>query len=98
MIYSAWGENGVANNFKAGIGPPCYANGKPYDEEMLELTGARELIWTVEADSWEDACTKYHEYQGWEPYVPMRYDDEHLSSDHARPEAAGPGSSGEFGA
>ena len=29
------------------------------------------LIWTVEADSWEEAQTMRHEFLGWEPYEPM---------------------------
>lgn len=33
------------------------------------------LIWTVDADSYNEASTLYHEYMGWEPYRPM---DEHV--------------------
>jgi len=29
------------------------------------------LKWTVEADTWEEAMTKYHEHMGWEPYKPF---------------------------
>ena len=29
------------------------------------------MIWSVEADTWDEACTKYHEYMGWEPYIPF---------------------------
>lgn len=32
---------------------------------------AMEKVWEVEADTWEEACTKYHEYMGWEPYIPF---------------------------
>ncbi len=32
------------------------------------------LLWTVDADSWHEAMTHYHKWQGWKPYVPM--DDE----------------------
>lgn len=35
------------------------------------LLADAELIWTVEADSFEEAQTKKHEYLGWEPYQPM---------------------------
>lgn len=35
------------------------------------LTEGHEKTWEVKAASWEDAMTKYHEYMGWEPYVPM---------------------------
>lgn len=29
------------------------------------------LLRYVDADSWDEACTQYHEYMGYEPYVPM---------------------------
>lgn len=29
------------------------------------------LMWTVEADSWDEAQAKKHEFLGWEPYVPI---------------------------
>lgn len=29
------------------------------------------LVWTVESDSWHDAMTLYHEWQGWKPYLPL---------------------------
>ncbi|MCB1245305.1 MAG: hypothetical protein R3F31_25895 [Verrucomicrobiales bacterium] len=32
------------------------------------------LIWTVEAENWEEAQTKKHHYLGWEPYIPMEED------------------------
>jgi hypothetical protein len=30
-----------------------------------------QLLKVFEAESWEDACRQYHEWQGWEPYKPM---------------------------
>ena len=38
-----------------------------------------ELIWTVEAESWNEACTRYHEFMGYEPYKPMDEQPELLS-------------------
>ena len=32
------------------------------------------LIWTIDAPDWVTACMAYHEFQGWEPYVPMDND------------------------
>ncbi|MCA8987878.1 MAG: hypothetical protein KDA78_09575 [Planctomycetaceae bacterium] len=29
------------------------------------------LIWTVDAGSWLEAMTKYHEWRGWKPYVSL---------------------------
>jgi hypothetical protein len=30
------------------------------------------LVWTVEANSWEEAQSRKHEYLGWDPYKPMK--------------------------
>ena len=37
----------------------------------IALVGPAELVWSVKAESWEQACTAWHEHKGWEPYVPM---------------------------
>ena len=29
------------------------------------------MIWTAEAETWEEACFKRNEYLGWSPYRPM---------------------------
>lgn len=65
MIYTAWGsdEEGCYS-FGPGEHPPRYDNG------TLMFPDA-ELMTTIEAGSWEEACIKYHEFMGWEPYVPM---------------------------
>jgi hypothetical protein len=60
VIYTAWGRDGQANTLTAGEGPP-----QLQDEDNCEL------IWSIEADSWEEANQKYHTLQGWEPYKPM---------------------------
>lgn len=35
------------------------------------LSDGMEKVWEVWAESYEDAMTQYHEYMGWEPYVPV---------------------------
>jgi hypothetical protein len=62
MIYTAWGYNNVANTLIPGDQQPCFLDGTP----DLDAT---ELIWTIEANSWSEACRKYHELQGWEAYT-----------------------------
>lgn len=62
MTYTAWGRDGQAFEFGPGTEPSPV-----WDDE----DGPPEIIWMVEAESWEDACRRYHEFQGWEPYVPM---------------------------
>jgi hypothetical protein len=43
-----------------------------YAERVAELLEAGdELVWTVEADSFEEAMPLYHERMGWEPYRPV---------------------------
>lgn len=31
-----------------------------------------QLVWSVEATSWEDARARMHRYLGWQPYKPAR--------------------------
>ncbi len=42
------------------------------DDVQLHVHVGATLIWSCDAASWEDACTKQHEFLGWEPYKPMR--------------------------
>jgi succinyl-CoA synthetase beta subunit len=58
LIYTAWGEDGHAHTLIGGEGPP------PWQDNS-------ELIWKIEADSWEEAMQKYYTLQGWGLYKPM---------------------------
>jgi hypothetical protein len=58
MRFTAWGKDGYAHTLIEGAGPPRFADGTTDDD-------ASELIWTIEADSWTEANTKYHDLQGW---------------------------------
>ena len=45
-----------------------------------QLEPGATLVWTVDAASWHEATTLYHEWRGWEPYVstdddPVSYSD-----------------------
>jgi hypothetical protein len=64
MIYTAWGKDGEANTLIAGEGPPRFVDGTPFDD-------AQQLIWTIEAESWEEAMQKYDTLQGWGTYRPL---------------------------
>ena len=33
------------------------------------------VIWTVDAASWNEAMTLYHQWRGWKPYFPLDDDD-----------------------
>lgn len=62
MVYSAWGEGGVASTVVPGVTLPDW---------VARTDPGLQLIRTFEADSWEDAMRQYHEWQGWGPYKPM---------------------------
>jgi hypothetical protein len=63
-VFTAWGHGDRASTLIAGEGPPRFADGTRFPD-------CEALVWRIEADSWEDACRRYHELQGWEPYRPM---------------------------
>ena len=62
MIYTAWGKDGRANTLVQGEGRPRFVDGTSFED-------TEELIWRIEAESWEEAMQKYHALQGWEPYT-----------------------------
>jgi succinyl-CoA synthetase beta subunit len=61
MIYTAWGKDGHANIFIGGESVP----------PQLQDEDNSELIWRIEADSWNEAMQKYYALQGWGLYKPM---------------------------
>lgn len=46
----------------------------PANQRPADLTADARLIWTVEADTWENAQTAKHEFLGLEAYQPMETD------------------------
>jgi len=62
MIYQCWSEDGGTelSFFEAGR-----------KDHLAMLGDDAELLYQIQAPTWEDACKKHHEKQGWEPYVPM---------------------------
>jgi hypothetical protein len=67
MIYTAWGQDGRANTLVQGEEAPHFVDGAPFDD-------AAELIWRIEADSYEAAMQKYNDLQGWGTYKPIPLD------------------------
>jgi hypothetical protein len=57
--YTAWDKDGVEFTLIKG------------DQLPACDTVGMQLLKVFEAESWEDACRQYHEWQGWEPYRPM---------------------------
>jgi hypothetical protein len=58
VVYSAWGPEGRAYILAPGEGPPRFDDGTLMDPEARP-------VWRGEADSWEDAVRRYHEFQAW---------------------------------
>lgn len=42
------------------------------DSAREALSPDAKLIWTVEADGWEEACKKRNEFLGWDEYRPLQ--------------------------
>ena len=42
-----------------------------HPQRNLLIEPGAQCVGTVEADSWDEAMTKYHQFMEWEPYVPM---------------------------
>lgn len=65
MIYEAWGSIDTgAHTFSTSEGI----------RDMLSkgmMEEGDEHLFSIRADSWEEAMTIYHEAQGWEPYRPL---------------------------
>lgn len=58
MLFSAWGQNGVADTLVGGVDPPTFANGTRYDPDS-------KLIWLFDAKDWDEAKKIYEALQGW---------------------------------
>ena len=43
----------------------------PETQRPTDLPTDATLLWTTEADTWEEAQRQKQEFLGWEPYVPM---------------------------
>ena len=65
MIYTAWGKDGRANTLIGGEGPL---------PPQLQEEDNSELIWRIEADSYEEAMQQYYDLQGWGIYKPIPTD------------------------
>ena len=66
-LFPAWGKNARSSILVPGKEAPRFAYGTPIEEGL-------ELIWRIDAADWNEAMTRYHELQGWEPYQPLSDD------------------------
>lgn len=62
--YEAW-EDGESLTFS------CPETIEAQKEAGLILPGAKKVFET-DAETWDEAMTRLHEFKGWEPYVPMK--------------------------
>ena len=65
MKYEVWRHEGRA------ICLSFFPVDENYDAHRQSLAPNAELLWAVEADTWDEAMSRYHEFMGWEPYKPM---------------------------
>ena len=72
--YTAWGNNkGDVETFVEGTSRSCFADGTPQPD-------CEELMWCIEAETWEDEMAAYHVRQGWEAMQPA-----HILGDGSTP-------------
>lgn len=63
-VFTAWGTDGTADLLIEGEGPPRFANNSLMDPRY-------ERIWRIEANTINEAMSRYHVLQGWSPYIPI---------------------------
>lgn len=62
FIYGLW-AGGTAGGYGFLSTPLAWGN--------LWLIDGAKLVWACQAADWASACRLYHEFMGWEPYVPV---------------------------
>jgi hypothetical protein len=65
MRYELWRHEDEA------ISLSFFAVDENYDLQRRLLEPGAEFIWAVEAETYNEAMARYHEFMGWEPYKPM---------------------------
>lgn len=68
MKYQGWREednDGIQDTFSTE------ENCKKYLAKGIVISNTAKLIFETEANSWTEAMTKWHEFNGWEPYKEM---------------------------
>ena len=63
-IFTAWGTKGTPNTLVDGEGRPKFANG-------TLMPNCDELIFTIQAATWEEAMAIYNIRLGHDPYRPI---------------------------
>jgi len=68
MLHQAW--------FYMNDGCECWSFLPIVNRSALaQLPPTAQLLWSIEAASWTEANSRYHEWRGLKPYVPMDDDD-----------------------
>ena len=62
VIFQAWKSS-------VGCAIAFFVAGDKKNEAALEDDA--ELLYQIQASTWDDAMQKHHQLQGWEPYKPM---------------------------
>lgn len=72
MVVEHWNDDEGTMVFEKGGFQPYLFSGTPV--KCCEIEG----------DSWEDCMRKYHEHQGWEPYVPFVFDEDRIKQEEQK--------------
>lgn len=67
-LYAAWASH---HDHSFALGPGMAESLRTARLGIRPGEPEPELIWVILTPSWEAACIRYHELQGWEPYIPM---------------------------
>jgi hypothetical protein len=70
MRYELWRDED-----DEGISLTFFPADENYDNQRRLLEPGAEIVWAVEADTYNEAMARYYEFMGWGPYKPMEDDD-----------------------
>lgn len=65
MRYELWKRTGITEKLA------FFAVDENYYHQRRSLKAGAELVWSVNAESWNEAMTRYYKFMVWEPYVAM---------------------------
>lgn len=74
MIVEVWKEEEKADEEDEGFLTYSAFMAESREYHLKFMGKNKKLIHRIEADTWAQAMTKYHELMGWAPYIPEEDD------------------------
>jgi hypothetical protein len=65
--YEIWTGEGTAGGTQTAMFESTNSQAR-----QMAIEDGLSFTWSFEAASWDSAMVIYHEYEGWEPYQPMK--------------------------